>query len=525
MLFTSLPYLLGFAAQGDAWQFSGFVFGVEDGNSYLGKMLRGSAGEWLFRTPYSANPQNGALIFVPYILLGKLAAPPDSHTQLVSLFHLFRFGAGILAILATYDFLAVFCTAIWARRVGVILSVLGGGLGWLMMLAGKKDWLGSLPLEFYSPESFGFLGVFGVPHLALARALLLWTLVWYLRISFSKERASGKSITLLGLVWLLTSLVQPLTGMVIGFVLGVYLVALAGWQVWRKSRGESADWAKWRGMLRVACFAAIIPGSYLLYNLLSFRIDPYLRNWTLQNKVLSPNPMHYLLAYGITLPLIFIGAKWLLKKDAWRGWMVVAWVASLPILAYEPFTLQRRLPEGIWVAMIALVMVAIEQLHISKRAHLILVSGVLVILCLSTLIIWIGSLQAVLKPGSPLFVPNDKARIFEYLESHAGKEQVVLAGYETGNVLPAWSPQFVVIGHGAESVHFADISRRVADFFNRGSTEENRLSFLEDFSVDFVVWGPEERELGNWIPGQARFLKKVFEQGEYALFEVIPTDD
>jgi len=525
MLFTSLPYVLGFAAQGDAWRFSGFVFGVEDGNSYLGKMLRGSAGEWLFRTPYSADPQSGALIFVPYILLGKLAAPPDSHAQLVSLFHLFRFGAGILAILATYDFLAVFCTAIWARRAGVILSVFGGGLGWLMMLAGKKDWLGSLPLEFYSPESFGFLGVFGVPHLALARALLLWTLVWYLRISFSKERVSGKSITVLGLLWLFTSLVQPLTGMVIGFVLGVYLIALAGWQVWRKAKGESVDWPKWGGMFRIACVAAIIPAPYLLYNLLSFRIDVYLRNWTLQNKVLSPHPVHYLLAYGIILPLVFIGAKRLLEKDAWRGWMVVAWVASLPILAYAPFTLQRRLPEGIWVAMIALVMVAIEQLRINKRARLILVSGVLVILCLSTLIIWIGSLQAALTPGSPLFVPRDQTRIFEYLELNARKDQVVLAGYETGNVLPAWTPQYVAIGHGPESVHFAEISRRVADIFDGHSTEENRLSFLEDLSVDFVVWGPAERELGNWNPEQARYLKKVFEQGEYALFEVIPFDD
>jgi hypothetical protein len=38
MLATTLPYLLGYAVQGQDWRFTGFVFGVEDGNSYIAKM-------------------------------------------------------------------------------------------------------------------------------------------------------------------------------------------------------------------------------------------------------------------------------------------------------------------------------------------------------------------------------------------------------------------------------------------------------------------------------------------------------
>jgi len=67
MLITMLPYFIGFQMQNDEWQFTGFVFGVTDGNSYIGKMLRGAAGEWLFRTPYSALDQNGAFIFFHYL--------------------------------------------------------------------------------------------------------------------------------------------------------------------------------------------------------------------------------------------------------------------------------------------------------------------------------------------------------------------------------------------------------------------------------------------------------------------------
>ena len=104
MLILTLPYVMGYAVEGESWKFTGFAFGVEDGNSYIAKMLSGAAGNWLFFTPYTSFPQNGVLAYLPYILLGKLSSPPGQHIQLVVIFHLFRIIAGILAIIATYDF-------------------------------------------------------------------------------------------------------------------------------------------------------------------------------------------------------------------------------------------------------------------------------------------------------------------------------------------------------------------------------------------------------------------------------------
>src|SRR3989304_2050406 len=166
MIATTIPYILGYARQGDAWQFTGFVFGVEDGNSYIAKMLSGSNGAWLFKTPYTTSFQPGVIAFLPYLVLGKLAFAPGLHEQLVVLYHFFRIVSGILAILATYDFISLFLNEIIFRRVGLLLSILGGGLGWIAVLVGSS----SLPLEFYSPETFGFLSLYGIPHLALARA-------------------------------------------------------------------------------------------------------------------------------------------------------------------------------------------------------------------------------------------------------------------------------------------------------------------------------------------------------------------
>ena len=71
---TTIPYLVGWAAAGEGWHFSGFVFGVEDGNSYIAKMLRGAQGAWLFQLSYSDETHPAALMFLFHILLGKLAA-------------------------------------------------------------------------------------------------------------------------------------------------------------------------------------------------------------------------------------------------------------------------------------------------------------------------------------------------------------------------------------------------------------------------------------------------------------------
>lgn len=270
---TTLPYLIGFASQGEAWRFTGFVFGVEDGNSYLAKMLRGSAGDWLFRSPYSAAPQRGVLAYLPYLLLGKLAAGAAAHEQLTALFHLFRLGAGFLAIRATYDFLALFVAEIRLRRLGLLLASAGGGLGWIFALPGRPDWPGSLPLEFYSPEAFGFLALYGLPHLALARALALWGLVAYLKAAGEPVRQAGlRRGWRIGRLWLLAGLAHPLAGVTLLAVVGAYLLALAGWQSYRRARRQEVDWTRWRGVLLLASAAGFLSALLALYDFLAARL-------------------------------------------------------------------------------------------------------------------------------------------------------------------------------------------------------------------------------------------------------------
>ncbi|HLE52346.1 MAG TPA: hypothetical protein VI755_09795 [Anaerolineales bacterium] len=524
MLIATLPYLIGYANQGENWQFTGFVFNVEDGNSYIAKMLRGSAGEWLFKTPYTAMPQRGVMIFLPYLLLGKLAAPPGVHEQLLGLFHLFRIAAGILAILATYNFLALFLRDVRLRQIGLVLVTLGGGLGWVLVMIGRTNWLGSLPLDFYSPETFGFLALYGIPHLALARAFLLWGLAAYLdkTVIMPDTLPSFKDGAKIGVIWLLASLAQPLAGLVILAVVGSHLFALAGWQAWRGWRSEPTDWLRWRRMACIAIWAGLVPVPLLLYTFVSFLFDPFLKAWTAQNTIPSPHPFHYLLAFGVLLPFTLIGISYLLKRNPWLGSMPAVWVLSLPALAYAPFNLQRRLPEGIWVALVTLGMLPFDRLKVRTFKRSIILVSVIMVSIGSTLFLLMGGIKAAARPGWPLSRPSDEVAMFVYLAQQAEPDAVVLTAFETGNALPAWSPQRVVIGHGPESANFKETQRRLSEFFEPGTSDAARIALLEEASVEYILWGPAERDLGGWDPGKASYLLRVFKQGEYSLFEVTP---
>jgi len=537
MLILTLPYVIGYAIEGDSWKFTGFIYGVEDGNSYIAKMLSGAAGNWLFYTPYTAFPQNGVLAFLPYILLGKLSSPPGQHIQLVVIFHLFRIIAGILSIIATYDFLSIYLMHIKWRRFGTILVSLGGGLGWLMVVFGESRFLGTLPLEFYSPESFGFLALFGIPHLALARALLLWGIRFYIigdnkakeiNSEINKHRISLAGIKA-GLLFLSVGLIQPLTTVIAWVILSTHLLVLVLWQVIRKRKELSTDLSQIKIYFSRLFWLISISAPIVIYTAVMFYSDPFLIGWSAQNLILSPNPIQYMLAYGLLLPFVIGGGYFLLQYEAWSGLFPIVWVVLLPFLVYAPYNLQRRLAEGVWVAIIVLTMKAIEGPINSSLSPLWekiflyfkRLQPLLIFSLFSCLFIYIGGLRVVVDPKEPLFRPNSEVVAFEYLGSIAHTGDVVISAYDTGNAMPAWIPVRVAIGHGPESVKFQYFNQLVRDFYDNRTPTRDRLAIADQLDATFVFWGPNERDLGAFNPQEESFLSELYDKNGYSIYQIL----
>ena len=534
ILVTSAPYAMAWACRTPDEIFSGFNFLLDDAFSYLAKMRQGADGAWLFHIAYTPEPHPGAFFFPFHMLLGRLATllPGDDLTaKMVWVYHGARVLFGSVLLLTTYRFIARFTARTAVRRLAWLIVALGGGLGWLLVLLGRYNWLGDVPLDLYLPEGFAYLILYGSPHIALAQSLLFWGVLFILKTWEAEQGVEPPNpgyttrdarspvrtplwtrAVLAGLMWLVMGLVVPFYVAVIWAVMG------AAWSVLvlRNHR------IMWRGgsMLGIA---VLISAPVIAYNLWVFNSEPVYATWAAQNLILSPHPLHYAAAYGVLLILAAFAAG-----QAWRdqrpAWFALAWVGVAPVLVYLPVNLQRRLVQGVQVPLGLLAAMGAIGLWESRRRWPIIrraLVGILLAAIAPTSLLFLATSGAWMLSRPPL-VFRDRAEIeaLEWLADQAGLEEVVLASYETGNYLPARVGTRVFLGHGLETVNADEKQAQVMRFFDETTQDTWREQVLAQYGVDYVFWGPLEQTLGGFDPRQAPYLRPAYEHEGYAVFEV-----
>jgi len=79
------------------------------------------------------------------------------------------------------------------------------------------------------------------------------------------------------------------------------------------------------------------------------------------------------------------------------------------------------------------------------------------------------------------------------------------------------------VGHGPETVFLTEKLPRVAAFYQASTSSVDRRALLTDGRIAFVVFGPDERALGDFNPELARdYLRWQFSVGDYSIYEVVP---
>ena len=518
---TSIPYALGAGLATDDRVFGGFVCAVEDGYSYLAKMRQGAEGAWLFHIAYTSEPHPGALFFPFHLMLGKVAAllPGGAlTTRMIWVYHVARvaFGFGLLAMV--YRFLAALTTSVTIRRLAWLLTTFGGGLGWFLVAIGAPEWLGSLPLDFILPEGFTFLVLYAFPHIALGRTLLLGGLLLLIG-GWSKESAGEPSLVkggvIPGLLWLAMGLIVP-------FYVGVaWAVTGAAW-IGTTIRQRRFSWFT----MGTAAVAGLISAPIVAYSLWVFNTYPVYRAWSSQNLILSPHPLHYLVAFGL-----YLAPALLAVRPAWRSerpaWLALAWVAVVPLLVYLPFNLQRRLVEGAQVPLSFLTAWGLTRLfrlgiETESLRRTLTVTVIVVTFSLTNALLVTGNSLALFDRPHPIYRDAGEVAALDWLDERVAPGDVVLSSYATGNYLPARVTAHAFVGHGPETVD-AEQKRELAERFFAPEAESGwRASLLVEYGVDYVFWGPAERALGSFDPDRAPFLDQIYAKRDY---EIYATDE
>jgi hypothetical protein len=508
ILITSIPYLIGFFNQGELWRFSGFIFGVEDGNSYIAKMLSGANGNWLFRSPYTNMEQAGTIAFLPYILLGKLAGGKEIHDQLVSLFQIFRGLSIFLLVYAVYRFISIFIQKEITKLLASWVILAGGGLGWMGWLLFPNHWIGRMPLELYSPEAFGFLSILGLPHLIASRAFLL---LGFSEIVEKKDEndSNGPAIRA-GLWFLAAGFFQPLT-IAAGYgVLGIYTVLNI---FLNKGEGRSNI----RKYIRPAIITAVISSPWILYNMYSFSHDNYLRIWYSQNLIPSPPVFDYLWSYGLFFLAGIPAALSVFKNKNQPGILLISWVICAVSLAYIPYNVQRRFIDGIWIALVLLAFISMQLW--SRKTFVFFTRGLLGTTVVAPILILIVVISGVWNPSKPVYRTLEEVELFRAVGSQAIPGDVVLCGDHLANPLPAWAPVYVLTGHGPESANASLLEPRIEEFYSGRMGIDAQKVFLQTQKVKWILSGPAERSFGDWEQKSEFYYSLKFSNANYRIYK------
>jgi hypothetical protein len=468
LILSSIPYFWGYLISDKEHSFNGFVIDVEDGNAYLSKMMTGYNGYWLHTSRYSTFPQKGLLIHLPYLWLGKLAGGNGIHAQLIALFHIYRAIALVIYSFGLYRFLQFFIKKERIRVTGVVLGIWGGGLGWIFILPGLSKFVNYVPLEFYSPEVFGFLAVLAFPHIVLARGLMLFAISEFLQQR--TNQVSVKSQWKAGLYLFLAGICQPLNAAV-----GILVIAIAQLIISWKNIG---DWVS------PMVLPVIGAGFWLGYvGWISFT-DTYFKAWSLQNQFYSPKMMEFVLAYALVVLYIATNYSKLRVANNCMLRIPIIWILLIPVLAYLPSELQRRLPEGSWCAVVVVLMFIFDQLEERENTrHQLYLSTAL---CFSSIVVLIILSLGVLQKSNQQFISQGWKDSFSFLEEK-GYSGNVLSEYEYGNLLPAWTNLTSVIGLKPETIQFGKVKQDIDAFYSSISNDLVRLKIIEKYQIDIVV--------------------------------------
>jgi hypothetical protein len=501
LIFTVVPYLMAARMAAPHGEFGGFLINPIDGFSYLAKMRQGYEGSWLLELPYAAEPGQGTLIFAYHMFLGHVARLFGA--PLLTVYHTARALTAIAMFLIAFIFFQHLLPNRRTTWAAFLITLFASGLGWL------AEPLGVLSIDLWVPEAIPLLTAYANAHFALATCALIGAA---LVIILPQMRRVWRLLSTLACGFVL--------GAVFPFGVGTLLAVFGAWLLWelmRKSIPERRAWLQSQRDRLLALLVLLVAAlPWLVYDLWVSRSHPALSVWTAQNQTPSPPLVNTILGFGLVIALAIAGMRKAHRSEIGR--LLISWVAVNFMLLYVPFSLQRRLTLGIFFPMAALAALDLSALAGRRISMRMLLPLLLLVMIPTNLLVIAAGVWGTGQADPTMLIWSDEAAGFHWLEENAPADALVLAGADNGNRLPAYADVRVLYGHPFETPHAEIELQNIATLYSWRASPEEGIEMLQSRGVDFVFFGPREREVGE--PTWIEELTIVFSEGEVAIYLV-----
>lgn len=542
MALSCLPYLIVWWFTPFGRYFPGLLYNSDDHGVYFAWMRQGADGSLLFRNLFTTEPQTGRYFHAFFLLLGWLSRVPGLDLPLA--YHLARVVFGIVTLVLIYRLAAEITPDVFTRRCAFWTTALSSGLGWLFWQDHTDP--SRLPVDVWQAEALVPTSLYVNALYAVSLALMLGFVICLLR---AEER---------GWPW---ALAAGACGLLLGNIHSYDIIHLAGaWSAYVALR-----WVVTRRFparaFGMAALAGAVAAPSVAYMAWLYASEPVFKARA-DTATLSPPLAHYLLGFGLVLPLAAWGAVLLWRRKPapdtpMRAELLpIAWAVAGFLVAYAPFAFQRKMIMGTHVPLALLAGVAIACLAsgVGDRFRLprFAVAGLVIALLSVTTVRWLvrdtrmalgENLTSTLV--HPAYWPQGQIDAFRWLHRNSPREAALLTYPLNGVLAPAYSGRRVWSGHWGETPNFNDTLLPALDFYRGTMSSEQRREFLAQNGIDYVLlsaieiaavqqWREGRLQRGEPLPAttpleQEPFLKPVFTspadertgEGPTVLYEVV----
>lgn len=513
-----IPYALGYLYAPANAEYTGLLINLED-YSYHAIMLQGYNGAWTYHIQATTEPHHAAFLYGFYLFLGQLARTLG--LSIVAMWHTSRIIVSLVLCLVTFGFIGILLDDARERWTAYLLAIFGSGLDWALFPWERFDAASSIPIDFRMPEAHIFFSAMTFPHVALGIALVLASFWLWRKYLGSKN---WNDVAALAAAILLICIIYPFFVLLLSGVLGTDWV-LASY------RSRKILWRQ--GLALGAAFAPSFPLN--LYYVFVLQTNSVFRVWNEQAATLSPNPLHYLLAYGVLIALALL----LLHGQERHKFMILwVWIAVVALLLYAPLGAQRRFVQGVQVPLAILASAGLYRVLFPRlekanwfqrlvsrpnysRVGLERFAVVLLLLALSTanlvVLLKLSDLTAIEQPAA-FFVPRAEVAAIDWLGANTRRDDPILAAYWTSGYIPARSGNVVFAGQRYETNRFDEKRLLVEKFFDVSTDDAFRRNMLTQYRIAYLFWGGQERALGDFDPAWSDYLEQVYDKSGVQIY-------
>ena len=324
---SAVPYVIAWALTPPGHVWMGTTHNGVDTAVHWSWIVQARDGSFFLSNLFATEPHSGRFVHLWAWAIGTTAAA--LRVSYVVVYHLSRLLFTFTSVVLVYRLAACVVAQTEPRRWATAAVAAGSGLGWVVGLSGDPY----ASADLVQPEVVTFLALYSSGLFAFSITLFLLALTSLLE---AERTGRARDAVVAGVALLLLINVHTYEAVPLAVIWGAHLV------IGRLRHGRFSARA-----LRATAIAAAVAAPAAAWMSWYLFADPVFR---LRATVPTPSlPLgHYLLGFGLLIPLAAIGAR---TEGARRDMVVllIAWALLQLGLGYAPIGLQRKLLMGVHI--------------------------------------------------------------------------------------------------------------------------------------------------------------------------------